>query len=119
MALLLSGCALNDDYKQIPDSHGPPYHLHAYIWNDDSLRSEPLEAMVTMDSIGITDIESWDGEKRTKPDSFTPIKVHWDPVGAGGRFKRFDKNYTIQVIDDVDDVYSSVGNFRKPDSLKK
>jgi len=119
LVLIVSGCALNDDYKQMPDSHGPPYHLHAFIWNSDSLKSEPLEAMITMDDKGITSIESWDGTKKTNQKFFKTLKVHWDAIGAGGHFKMFEKSYTIQVIDDVDDVYSATGRFRKPDSLKK
>jgi hypothetical protein len=72
-----------------------------------------------MDDKGITGIESWDGLKKTKSDVFKPIRVHWDKVGAGGHFKRFDKNYTIQVLSDVDDVYSSESDFLPPNSQKK
>ena len=119
LTLIFGSCKMNEDSKKFPGTHGPPYHLHAEIWNSDSLNFEPMEAMVTIDSIGITRIESWDGERKTRDEVFKTLKVKWDGVGGSGTFKMFNKNYAIQVLDDIDDVYSTIGNFRKPDSVKK
>ena len=114
-----SGCTMNDDNKQMPGTSRPPYHLHADIWNNDSLKSEPLEALVTMDDSGITAIESWDGTKKTNQKFFKTIRVHWDRVGGGGNFAMFDKKYTIQILDDVDYHYHGLNDVAPVDSTKK
>ncbi len=119
LALLVGACALNDENKKIPGTHEPPYHLHADIWNIDSINFEPLDALVTIDSVGITRIESWDGQRKTRDEIFKTLKVKWDGTGSSGTFKMLGKNYKIQVLDDVDDVYKYLDISRKPDSVKK
>ena len=110
---------MNEESKHIPGTHGPPYHLHAYIWVEDSFKKNgALEAMVTADNKGITAIESWDRSRKTDTTFFKPLKVNWDPVGAGGHFTLIDKKYAIQVIDDVDDHYQLLKHFKKTDSTK-
>jgi len=110
---------MNNDNKQMPGAKGPPYHLHADIWKGDSLKSEPLEALVTMDDNGIIAIESWDGTKRTNQNFFKTIKVKWDRVGGGGNFTMLDKKYTIQILDDMDYHYHGLNDVAPRDTVMK
>ncbi len=119
LSIFTLSCTMDDDNKQMPGTSGPPYHLHADIWNNDSLKSEPLEALVTIDDSGITAIESWDGTKKTNQKFFKTIRVHWDRVGGGGNFAMLNKKYTIQILDDVDYHYHGLNDVAPIDTAGK
>ena len=81
--------------------------------------AEPLDAMITVSHDSITDIESWDGLKKTQKEVFKPVKVSWDQLGGNSEFKMYGISYTVQLIEQYDGTYECPGNFRKPDSAKK
>ena len=121
LAVLIGGCSLNDENKLPPTWHYPANKFHAYIWRTDSMNSDakPLDAMITVSHDSITDIESWDGLKKTQKDIFKPIKVSWDQLGGNSEFKMYGISYTVQLIEQYDGTYECPGNFRTPKREKK
>jgi len=78
----------------------------------------PLDAEITVKNDSITDIESWDGQRKTQKDIFKPVKVRWDQINGNGVFNMFGISYTVQFLEEYNGTYESPGNFLTPTSEK-
>ena len=100
-------CSGDPADKQLPFSyrHGM-WHFHAMIWttNANGTKTEPHEAIITLNNQYITHIESGDSSKKTDKNVFKPVKIAWDdndPDAGSGTFRYHNTTYHIQLNDEM------------------